>query len=154
MAAKKQKPDLPMSEAEFDRQYRAAVKRGRERMTAEPSAVRAYYDAQAERVVVELTNGCAFIFPPALAQGLRGASSADLAEIEVLPTGYGLRWPALDADFTVAGLLAGIFGSKAWMAELARAGSHGPAAAKATSARAPRRKGGGPPAKRPRRLAS
>ncbi|HEX8073153.1 MAG TPA: DUF2442 domain-containing protein [Pyrinomonadaceae bacterium] len=148
-AGKKEKTKLPMTEAEFGRQYRAAVKRGGARAKAEPSAVRAYYDQQADRVVVELNNDCAFIFPPALAQGLRGAAGADLAEIEVLPTGYGLRWPKLDADFTVAGLLAGVFGSRAWMAELGRQGGRVSSEAKAAAARENGRKGGRPKTKKP-----
>jgi hypothetical protein len=32
--------------------------------------------------------------------------------------GDGLHWETLDTDFTVAGLLAGVFGTKRWMAEL------------------------------------
>src|SRR5436305_1960119 len=118
MPGGKCKTELPMSEKEFERQYRAAVKRGREHMEAEPSAERTYYDARNDRVVVELNSGCSFIFPPERAQGLRGASPADLSEIGVMPTGYALRWPRLAADFTVAGILAGIFGTKAWMAEV------------------------------------
>jgi hypothetical protein len=33
----------------------------------------------------------------------------------VTPGGEGLHFPVLDADFGVPGLLAGVFGSKAWM---------------------------------------
>ncbi len=39
-----------------------------------------------------------FLFPPELAQGLRGASAKDLANVEITPSGEGLRWPNLDAD--------------------------------------------------------
>lgn len=75
-------------------------------------------------MVVELTNGCSFVFPARSLQGLAGASDAELARIEILGIGYGLHWPALDADFTVPGLLMGVFGTRAWMAsELARRAS-------------------------------
>jgi hypothetical protein len=124
-----------VDEEELERQHRLAVRRGRESMKSEPSAVGAYYDARADRIVVELNNGCSFIFPPELAQGLRGASRSDLAEIEVMPTGYALRWPRLDADFTVTGLLAGIFGTRAWMAELARRGGDAGCETKAAASR-------------------
>lgn len=146
----KDKKELPMSEEEFERQYSDAVKLGKEHMESEPSAVRAYYDERNDRVVVELNNGCSFIFPPELAQGLRGASRDDLAEIEVMPTGYALRWPRLDADFTITGLLAGIFGSRAWMSEikaaavLGRRGGSATSDAKAAAVRENGRKGGRP----------
>lgn len=60
-----------------------------------------------------------FMFPAELAQGLAGASPKNLAEVQVTPSGVGLRWPALDADFSLPNLLAGEFGSKGWMAKLA-----------------------------------
>jgi hypothetical protein len=70
--------------------------------------------------VVELLNGATFLFPPELAQGLAGASPADLAQVQVTPSGAGLRWPSLDTDFSLPGLMMGVFGSPAWMRELAR----------------------------------
>lgn len=144
MAPDKSRKKLPMSEEEFERQYRAAVKVGKQRMESEPSAVRAHYDARSDRVVVELNNGCSFIFPPGLAQGLRGASAADLSEIEIMPTGYALRWPRLDADFTIPGLLAGIFGTKAWMSELGRLAGSVRSERKAAAVRENGRRGGRP----------
>lgn len=144
MAGEQRKPELPMSEEEFERQYQAAAARGRQRMEAEPSAERAHYDRRQHRIVVELNNDCTFIFPPDKAQGLRGAAPQDLARVEVLPTGAALRWPSLDADFTIAGLLAGIFGTKAWMAELGRKGGSVTSEAKAAAARTNGAKGGRP----------
>lgn len=145
---------LQISDEEFEQQYRMGVKRGQARLKKDPHAISARYDRRSGRVVIELTNGSAFMFPAELAQGLRGAAPKDLAEIEVMPYGLALRWPRLDADFTVAGLLAGIFGSKAWMAEMGRQGGSTTSAAKTAAARANGRKGGRPPARRPNRLAS
>lgn len=145
---------LPISDKEFERQYRAGVKRGQARLAQEQRAVTARYERRRGRVVIELTNGSTFMFPAELAQGLRGAAPRDLAEIEIMPYGLALRWPRLDADFTVGGLMAGIFGSKAWMAALAHAGGRGTFAAQATPVRAARRKSAVAPVKRPRRLAS
>lgn len=136
--------ELPISEEEFDRQYEEAVERGTKRLETEPRAAAARYDEKGGRVVVELTNGCTFMFPPALAEGLTGASAGDLSDIEVLPYGVALRWPALDADFTVAGLLSGIFGTCAWMAELGRRGGSVTSEAKAKAVRENGRKGGRP----------
>ncbi len=63
-------------------------------------------------MVVDLTRGCVFAFPARALQGLTQASDAELAEVSVLGSGYGLHWEALDADFTVPGLLMGRFGSR------------------------------------------
>jgi hypothetical protein len=65
-----------------------------------------------------LKSGAIYSFPPELAQGLAAASSEDLAEVEVTPSGDGLHWEKLDADFSVPALLAGVFGTEAWMAQI------------------------------------
>ena len=82
-------------------------------------AVAARFDTLTHRVVIELDNGADFSFPPNLAQGLGDSSDADLQQIEISPLGTGLHWPKLDVDLTVDGLLAGVFGSRHWMRELA-----------------------------------
>lgn len=126
-----------------------AAARGRRRLLTEPQASRARYDRRTGRVVVELTNGCSFVFPARSLQGLARASDAELAVIEILGAGHGLHWPALDADFTVPGLLMGVFGTRDWMlSELARRAGQTKSKAKAAAARANGRKGG-----RPRRAA-
>ena len=79
-------------------------------------AVAARYDRRRARVVVSLNTGVEVTFPPELAEGLVDAAPADLAKIEITPSGLGLHWPKLDADLYVPGLLGGAFGSKQWMA--------------------------------------
>ncbi|HEX8127913.1 MAG TPA: DUF2442 domain-containing protein, partial [Pyrinomonadaceae bacterium] len=77
-------------------------------------------------------------------QGLRNATPEDLAKVEVMPYGLALSWPRLNADLTIAGLLAGIFGTKAWMSELGRKGGSRKTEAKATASRENGRHGGRP----------
>ncbi|MBY0582275.1 MAG: DUF2442 domain-containing protein [Sphingomonas sp.] len=95
----------------------AAEQRGRIAMLTEPRALSAHYDAAIDRVVVELVNGCTFMFPPRLAQGLEHATKEELATVETSPFGFGLHWEQLNADFTVAGLMAGRFGTARYMAD-------------------------------------
>jgi hypothetical protein len=133
-----------MSDEEFDRQFAEAKRRGDERMATQPRAVEAFYDKQSARVVVHLSNGCTFMFPPELAQGLSGASVADLSEVEILPLGFGLHWEKLDADFSLAGLMSGIFGTKAWMTEMGRKGGSVTSEAKVAAVRVNGAKGGRP----------
>ena len=61
-------------------------------------AVSAKYDLKKNLIVVHLTNGANFSFPPNLAQGLQGAKHADLKIIELSPQGTGLYWPRLNAN--------------------------------------------------------
>jgi hypothetical protein len=129
-----------------DAQIDAASERGRIARETEPRAASARYDGQLGRIIVDLTNGCTFAFPPRLAQGLESATDDQLAEIEILGAGYGLHWEALDADLSVPGLLAGMFGTRAYMAR--RAGQT-TSPAKAAAARTNGAKGG-----RPRKSAS
>ena len=119
----------------------AALERGRTARAGEPRAAAARYDRTSGRVIVDLENGCTFAFPPRLAQGLEAASDEQLAAVEILGRGYGLHWEALDVDLSLPGLMAGIFGTKAWMAR--RAGQ-ATSAAKAAASRANGAKGGRP----------
>jgi len=122
-------------------QIEAANERGRIAYATEPRAVSARYDAKARRIVVELASGATFAFPPVLAQGLCDASPEELADIEVSAAGFGLHWPRLDEDYTVKGLMNGVFGTARWMA--AKAGRT-TSPAKAAAARANGAKGGRP----------
>lgn len=124
-----------------DAQAKAAIARGKEELKAEPRAKAARYDRKSGRIVIDLTNGATFTFPPRLAEGLADASPEGLADIEVSPVGLGLHWPKLDVDYSVAGLVAGVFGTARWMA--AQAG-RARSPAKAAAARANGAKGGRP----------
>src|ERR1700690_1125776 len=124
-----------------DAQIDAATDRGRLARLHEPRALAARYDRRLGRVVVELANGCTFAFPPALAQGLETATDDQLAQVEILGAGYGLHWEALDADLSIPGLLAGLFGTRASMA---RHAGRATSSAKAAAARANGTKGGRP----------
>jgi Protein of unknown function (DUF2442) len=110
--------DSSALDLEFQQQFERAQAAAALANVTEPRAVAAYYDALSERVVVQLRSGMSFSFPPQIAQGLAGATAADLMQVEITPMGDGLHWERLDADFSVVGLLAGVFGTKRWMAEL------------------------------------
>ena len=128
-----------------DEQFKAADKLGQRMLDSEPRAASARYDAATGRIVIDLLNGCSYAFPARLAQDLQGASKRDLGAIEVDGLGFNLRWPALDVDLYVPALIAGIFGTRAWMAsELARVAGRATSPAKAAAARRNGAKGGRP----------
>ncbi len=125
----------------IDKQIEFALDRGRARRRDEPRTAAARYDRQHGRIVVELTNGCTFTFPSALAEGLQAGSEDQLAEVEILGAGSGLHWESLDVDLSVPGLLVGLFGTKAFMA---RHAGQTKSAAKTAAARKNGAKGGRP----------
>jgi len=110
-----------------------------------PAAIAAYYDRKTENIIVKLSTGMGLFFSPRDAQGLEGATPAQLSDIEINSSGFGLHWPRLDADLYVPGLLEGTMGSQKWMA--ARLGAQGGKArsqAKRAAARANGALGGRP----------
>jgi hypothetical protein len=128
---------------QFDEEVVGATIRAKERLRSDPRAVAARYDRG--QIIIDLSTGYQVSFAAARAQGLAGASSSDLAEIEITPSGYGLHWPRLDADLWLPALLEGVFGSRAWMA--ARLGAEGgkvTSNAKAAAARENGKRGGRP----------
>jgi hypothetical protein len=130
-----------MSEAKLA----AAEARGRASLKSEPRAASARYDRKTARIVIELTNGCLYAFPAHLVQDLRHASPEQLDEVQVDGVGFNLHWPRLDADLYVPALVAGVFGTRAWMTrELARQAGRSTSPAKAAAARANGKKGGRP----------
>jgi hypothetical protein len=135
---------MAMRDSEFERQYAEATRRGERRLQHEPRAVAVCYDRRTRKVLIDLDNGCTLLVPPELAQGLTGASPTKLADVVVLGPGTAVSWPQLDVQFSVTGLLTGIFGTRAWMAELGRAGGRVKSAAKSRAARRNGTRGGRP----------
>lgn len=129
---------------EIARNYDKAKARGDAYLANHPRALKAWYHEDSQRMYVGLNNGVDFSFPTELAQGLRGGSAEALSQVELLPFGTGLHWPLLDADLSVAGLLAGIFGTKMWMKEIASIGGKATSKAKTAASRANGLKGGRP----------
>jgi hypothetical protein len=109
--------------------YTAAAERGRVAAETEPRAASARYDHRTRRVVLELTNGCLFAFPTAIAQGLSGATREQLRHVEVMPGALDIYREELDVGFSVPNLVGGTFGSREWMRQLrqSRMPVHSPA---------------------------
>jgi hypothetical protein len=126
-------------------EFAAASRRGSARQANEPMATAVRYDRRRDRVVVSLNTGAELAFPPRIAQGLENAMPADLAEIEISPSGFGIHFPRLDAALYLPALLQGVFGSKAWMAaQLGATGGKARTEAKRAAARVNGKRGGRP----------
>ncbi len=132
-----------------DNQIESANRRAEEISASHPKAVSARYDQRTGRVVIRLSSRLDVAFLPKDAEGLEDASQAQLEDIEITPSGFGIHFPKLDADLYLLALLEGFFGSRNWMARtLGSAGGRRRTAAKASAAKANGRLGG-----RPRKIA-
>jgi len=130
---------------ELDHEIKDATKRGVEQLKTERQAKRISLDRKKKKLVIDLKNGVSVLLPLAKLQGLANALPQDIEKGKIGPRGAYLHWDNLGVDFTLEGLLQGVFGTKAWMARIGQAKSE----VKATASRTNGRKGG-----RPRKAAS
>ncbi|PKO23496.1 MAG: DUF2442 domain-containing protein [Chloroflexi bacterium HGW-Chloroflexi-1] len=120
--AKVQVGKWEVEEEELERQHREAIKRGMETAQSEPQAKTVGYDRPTNRLIIELRSGIIFLLPCALVQGLAKATPDDIAQVRLGPRGASLHWDRLSVDFSLSDLMAGAFGTHAWMAEMGRTG--------------------------------
>lgn len=104
---------------EVDAQIKEATKRGAISLREEPHAKSAQFDEQEDRFVIELTNGVVFMIPRQLLEIVADATPEAAAAVTLDPLGEALHWQQLDQDLSIVGLVAGIFGTRRWMAQLA-----------------------------------
>lgn len=132
-----------MGETVFEeRDYRDAMSRGEAERAGAPVPASVRFDRPSARIVVEFTNGASFMVPARSIQGLETATDAQLSEVELLGE-TGLHWESLDVDYTVAGLMNGVFGTAKFM-DAQRRGGQSRSEAKAAASRANGAKGGRP----------
>lgn len=132
------------TEAEILAQIPAARARERAERDAGLRAKTARYDRKGGRLVLELTNGYELGIPVVTLPALRNATQAELAAVEVSDTGSSIRIPALDADYSVPGLVLALTAR-----EIGRRGGQVRSKAKTLAAKLNGAKGG-----RPRRVAA
>jgi hypothetical protein len=117
---------------------------GKERRKRGELAVAAVYEPHRRRLRIELASGIAVVVPIAKVQGLAKAAPAVVKSVQLTGNGYGLYWPGLDLDVSVPDLVAGCFGTRAWMSTLARHAGQATSPAKAASSRENGKRGGRP----------
>ena len=133
-----------VGEAELDQQHLAARERGQKQLATEAQAQCVTYDQHKDQLVIELKNGVTVLLPRHLLQGVGDATPEAIAGVQLGPRGASLHWATLDVSFSLAGLLAGIFGTHAWMQEMGRLGGSTKSASKAEAARLNGKQGGRP----------
>ncbi len=126
-------------------EFEKANEKAKELGSRVPKAVSAKYDRNIRRIVIQLSSNLGIFFSPRDAEGLEHATTAQLDEIEISPSGYGIHFPKLDADLYLPALLEGVFGSERWVASrMGMRGGSSRSAAKTMAARTNGRKGGRP----------
>ena len=125
--------------------FELAKERAREMERSVPRAVAAHYVRKTGRIVVELNSKVIVSFSPGDVEGLEDAKPSQLSAIEISPSGFGIHFPAVDADLYVPGILEGLLGSRRWMASrLGQIGGQSRSSAKKAASRANGRLGGRP----------
>ena len=100
--------------------------------------------AELDLIILKFSDGHRLLIPREDLQGLRGAAEQQIAKMQILGNGTGIRWPMLDLDHYVPNLLRQVYGTRTWMAELGRIGGAVRSVAKLRASRSNGLKGGRP----------
>jgi hypothetical protein len=133
-----------LTDAEILAQIPAARARAARARHAGLRTLAAAYDAGSRRLMLELSNGFLLGVPVAALPDLADATPAQLAAVTVSPEGAAIHFDALDADYSVAGLVISTLGADEARRELARMAGRVTSRAKAAAARENGAKGGRP----------
>lgn len=133
-----------LTEENLKGQIEKAREAGKNADAIEPRAESVSYSELDNLITIRLKNGAISSFPPTLVQGLADATPDQIADFSLFSEGRSVRWESLDIDFSIPGLVANIFGTREWMAELGRQGGLRISPAKADAARKNGAKGGRP----------
>ncbi len=133
-----------IEEAVLEEQHLAAQALGERQLATEVQARQVSYNPQQDQLAIELQSGVTLLLPTHLLQGVGGAKPEEIGAVQLGPRGASLHWEALNVSFSLAALLAGIFGTQIWMQEMGRRGGRVKSTAKAAAARINGRKGGRP----------
>lgn len=70
------------------------------------------YDRTSEAVILTFAGGASMTIPRRVIPGLERGPASALETVVLSPAGDALRWPMLDADIHVPGLVERAFGSR------------------------------------------
>lgn len=126
------------------REIGADIERAKQFEANDRRVISVQYKVKEDLVSLVFADGVRLSIPRKQLQGLEHANPLQLSKIEILGNGTGLRWPLLDVDHYVLGLLELRFGTKRWMNEIGRRGGMVKSKAKAQAARRNGLKGGRP----------
>lgn len=138
-----------MADVIMEEQIERAQAVGRERLSREPRALEAKLSDDTDELLLALASGETLRLPSNQLQGLAGASSEALKNVEIVSGGLGLHWEELDADLLVPELVRGIYGTQSWMRAIGVRGGRASTEAKRQAAQENGAKGGRPRTSKP-----
>jgi hypothetical protein len=125
--------------------FEQANRRAKDLQARVPRAVSVHYDPKTRHIVIHLSSKLIVAFSPRDVEGLEEARPSQLSKVEISPSGFGIHFPAVDADLYVPALLEGFLGSRTWMASrLGQLGGRSSSKAKKAASRTNGRLGGRP----------
>lgn len=127
--------DLPLA---------AATSAGKARRQAGVAVAAEIDEGRPRRLRIRFASGMEVLVPVARLQGLGKATPAQRQALRLTGGGQSLWWPELDIAYSIPDLIAGLLGSRAWMAALGRHAGKQTSAAKKLAAQRNGRKGGRP----------
>ncbi len=83
-----------------------------------PAVTNVEYVPEVRAISVHVNTGQRLLIPVEDMQYVSAAMPDQLRETEIVGQGDGIGFPAIDAQFSVEGLLAGRYGNKKWMEQL------------------------------------
>jgi hypothetical protein len=107
----------PLTEADLLAQIQAREARP---SGGEPAAEAISFEPSTRRFTLRLVGGTVVEFAADMLWELQGATDEQLAQVRLVPSGSTLKWPDLDADISVAGLVLGLLASPEWRQALRR----------------------------------
>jgi hypothetical protein len=144
--AKQKMGKWEFTDAEIQEQLKESARLGE--AEDERPASKISFSTGGKVVTISFADGFALTFPSSVIKELRNARTSDILKGRLTAAGDAVHWDDLDAHYTVVGLLAGRFGTKAWMQEIGKKGGGRKTPAKANASRLNGMKGGRPRAVR------
>ncbi len=83
----------------------AAARALGERSLQGPRAVAARYLPARDRIAIDLASGWSVQVPRTFSARLANASPQDCERVEIVDSGLGLHWPAIDEDWCVPAVI-------------------------------------------------
>lgn len=102
------------TDAEFLERFEQAKREGDRLAGTEPCAKAIVFHPEGRSFILTLTGGTTIGFAAEAIPQLANASNTELAGVEVIPSGTGLSWRAVDVDLSVSGLVLSLIGGPEW----------------------------------------
>ena len=109
------------TDAQFAERFEIARQEGARLASTEPCAKAIVFHPEGRRFTLTLVAGTTLGFAADDIAQLMGASDTALGNVEVIPSGTGLIWRALDVDLSVSNLVMSLLGGTEWRSAIRQA---------------------------------